>query len=78
MSRATRFLVNAASIVALGWLALVFYQSFTNTGLWRIVRDALSSDYSTPGPAGVFAICVLAGFTPIAAVSWVIWRVFLR
>lgn len=56
----------------------MIYASFTNTGLWRIVRDVMSSGYARPGPAGVFSICVLAGLFPIAALGWAIWRLFLR
>ena len=77
-SKATRALINAASFIGLCWIVLTIYQSFTNAGLWRIVREALSGDYSRPSPAGVFAICMLAGFLPIAALSWAIWRLFLR
>lgn len=78
VSRATRFLINAAAFLGLCWIALVIYESFTYTGLWRVVDRALSTEASHPNAAGTFAICTLAGSIPIGALAWLVWRVALR
>ena len=78
MSRATRTLINVASLIGLAWIGYVVYGSFTSSGTWRVVVDFLSSDYGKAGMGGVFAACVLIGFIPIAAASWLVWRVAFR
>jgi len=78
ISSATRWLINAASFVALCWMAYVFYGCFSSSGLWKIVEDLWSTDYHRAGPAGVFATCAFIGFIPISAIAWLVWRVALR
>ena len=78
ISRATRVLINTASIAGLVWIATVIYQSIAGIGLWRIVESALSGEHTRANPAAVFAACVLAGAVVIGGVAWLIWRLLLR
>ncbi len=72
MSSATRWLVNASSVVALLWIAFVIYAFFTDHTSWSTVYAVLER------PAGTFCALVLAGLVPIGAVTWAIWRIALR
>ena len=77
ISRATRLLINALSIIGLGWIGYIIYGSIVDRGVWRWVLRATSSDYSY-SPAGTFAICMLMGIIPLILLGWGIWRLFLR
>jgi succinate dehydrogenase hydrophobic anchor subunit len=78
ISNATRALLNFAGFVVVCWVGYVVYGFFTGNGLWRIVEDALSSDYRRASPAAVFAACALIGIVAVFALAWLVWRLFLR
>jgi hypothetical protein len=77
ISRATRTLVNLAAVIGGCWLVVVFYEAFRGSGLWHVVDRWLADD-TVDSTAGVFAVCMFAGWIPIMAVAWLVWRVFLR
>ena len=76
-SRATRILINLAAVVVVAWIGFVVYESVQSQGLWREIAGLLS-DNAGASPAAVFSACVMLGVTPIGALAWVVWRLFLR
>ncbi len=78
ISRPTRRLLDVGAIVAVAWMWIAIYESFTRTGLWPIIHEALGCVTTLTGQAAVLATCVLCGWLAVAAACWSIWRVFLH
>ena len=71
-------LFDVAGVLAVVWLWTAIYESFTRTGLWRVLDDAAGNTHGLVAEAAVLAICVLTGWFALATTSWVAWRIFVR
>ena len=78
VSRATRTLVDIVGLVGIAWMWIAIYESFTRTGLWRVISDAVGGAPSLASQAAVLASCVMTGWVSVALTAWVVWFVCLR
>lgn len=78
MARPTRTLVDIACLLAVAWLWIAIYESFTRSGLWLIISRAVGGATTLPSELAVLVMCVLAGWLPIVLVLWLVWRVALH
>lgn len=76
--RSTRTLVDVAAILAVAWLWIAVYESFTRSGLWLVISRAVGGATTLPSEAAVLAACVLLGWLALASSCWLAWRLFLR
>ena len=77
LSKAPRALLDIAAFLGVAWMWLAVYESFTQSGLWRIIDTALGGANTLPAQAAVLASCVLAGWLAIEAAAWLVWRTVL-
>ena len=76
--RSTKTLIDVASLVAVVWMWISIYESFTRSGLWRMLSDALGGATTLASELAVLAMCVLIGWLSLAASCWLVWRYALR
>ena len=78
VSKPTRTLVDIVGLIGIAWMWIAIYESFTHTGLWHMISDAVGGAPSLASQAAVLATCVIAGWISVAATAWLIWFVFVR
>jgi hypothetical protein len=70
----THPIFDVAGALAVVWLWTAIYESFTHTGVWRVIDSAAGNVRGMVAEAAVLAACVLAGWFVLAAASWIAWR----
>lgn len=74
----THPIFDVAGALAVVWLWTAIYESFTHTGMWRVIDNVAGNVRGMVAEAAVLAACVLAGWFVLAASSWLVWRLFAR
>ena len=77
-ARGTRSLIDVASLVAIGWMWISIYESFTRSGLWLMLSTAVGAAPTLASELAVLAMCVLVGWLSLAASCWLVWYFALR
>jgi len=67
---------DVAGVLAVTWLWTAIYESFTRTGVWRVIDDSVGNVRGLAAEAAVLTACVLAGWLAFFAGAWVLWRLF--
>ena len=75
-TKPTRALLDVTGILAVLWMAIASYESFTQTGLWSLVAHMVGGATTLAAQAAVLATCLLAGWLVIATAGWIAWRAF--
>ena len=65
----SRIVVDAAALLGVAWLWIAIYESFTRSGLWRVVDEAFGAVQTLPGQAAVLAACILVGWILIVGAA---------
>ena len=76
-SRPTRVLFDVLVFCANAWLWLAVYQSFTRSGVWRVIDQALGRPSELHAQTAVLGVCVLVGWLFLALVGWSLSRVLV-
>ncbi|HEY6036992.1 MAG TPA: hypothetical protein VIV58_22085 [Kofleriaceae bacterium] len=69
---------DVAGALAVVWLWTAIYESFTRTGVWRLIDDAVGNVRGMAAEAAVLGACVLAGWFAFFAGAWLLWWLFAR
>lgn len=77
-TKPTRPLLDVTGILAVLWMAIAGYESFTQTGLWSIVARMFGGATTLAAQAAVLGACLLAGWLVIAMAGWIAWRAFFE
>ena len=72
----THPIFDVAGALAVVWLWTAIYESFTHPGLWSVIDDMAGNVRGMVAEAAVLAASVLAGWFALAALSWLVWRLF--
>ncbi len=78
VSKPTRTLVDLVGVAGIAWLWLAIYESFTRSGLWRVIADAVGGVPTLACQAAVLGTCLMIGWITIAATAWTLWFLLLR